>query len=880
MKRRHPNKKSTRFESGAKSPPSGSKKTKGNAADKGPPKKRFRLLRWLVVTSMFVGILGLCTLLGVYLYFASGLPDYRSLEEYRPPQVSRILAADGSLLGEIYHQRRTLVHRDQIPDVLVHAFLSAEDADFYRHEGLDYTGMLRALYNSVKAGRVTGSGSTITQQTVKNLLLTPERKLARKFKELILARRLEAHLTKDEILTIYFNAIYLGHGRYGVQEAARFYYGVDAQQLTLNQAATLAGIIQSPERLSPRKHPERAKVRRGYVLNQMVKNGHVDLVTAEATKGSPLALAPRPKRADVGHWFTDEVRRKLVQILGEERVQTGGLEVHTTLDPTRQAAAERALQSGLKAIDGRQKFGRPLTHLSKTKAARWRIRRQKKLGDSPPSLGSTVPARIESIDKDGFLLELGVGKARLRHRAVQRFSTQKKPKPYKVGDVLKVTIRADGPVHPKIMSAVPASAPQGAIVVIDPTSRGVVAMVGGYGYADYPYNRAVRARRQPGSAFKPFVWGAALESRRFTPASTLIDAPETLRVHKGKFWKPKNYTGKFRGMVSLRDALAHSVNSVAVSLAEDVGVPNVHQFARKAGIESELADGLAVALGASEVTPMELANAYATIVDDGRRAPIRFITRIRAGKEEVTMPAPQWEQAVDPGIAWLVRDLMRSVVTIGSGKRLKKFRRPIAGKTGTTNEARNTWFVGLLPEAVTVAWVGFDDNRSLGDKESGAKTALPIVKSYVTNAEKRGAGWPARPNSVLRLRIAPDGRLASPNAAESREEYFLSGTQPTEIAPDEGEVDANNFFFEDDGQSPLMDEAPPLEVPSLGVQPVSPNLRPILPVQAQPVPEPAKIAPIAPKPARTPLDESDVPGPAPAKARPKGPAVLDEDAPL
>ncbi len=881
MKTRHPNRKTTRYESGAKSPPPGDKKGKGKGGTKGAPKRRFRLLRWLFVTSLFVGILGLCTLLGGYLYFASGLPDYRSLEDYRPPQVSRILAADGSLLGEIYHQRRSLVQRDQIPDVLVHAFLSAEDADFYRHEGLDYTGMLRALYNSLKAGRVTGSGSTITQQTVKNLLLTPERNLARKFRELILARRLEAHLTKDEILTIYMNAIYLGHGRYGAQEAARFYYGVDVERLTLNQAATLAGIIQSPERLSPRKHPERAKSRRAYVLNQMVKNGYVDLVTAEAAKGSPLELAPRPVRADVGHWFTDEVRRRLVQLLGEARVQTGGLEVTTTLDPKRQAAAETALETGLKAVDSRQKFGKPLAHLTEAKAVRWRARRRKKLKEKAPPLGSTVPARIKGVEKDGLLLELGVGQARLPHRAVRRFATKKRPKPYKVGDVLKVNIRADGPIHPKVMSAVPAGAPQGAIVVVDPTSRGVVAMVGGFGYADYPYNRAVRARRQPGSAFKPFVWGAALESRRFTPASTLIDAPETLRVHKGKFWKPKNYTGKFRGMVSLRDALAHSVNSVAVGLAEDVGVPNVHQFARKAGIESELADGLAVALGASEVSPVELANAYATIVDDGRRAPIRFITRIRAGKKDVAIEAPQWEQAIDPGIAWLVRDLMRSVVTEGSGRRLKKFGRPIAGKTGTTNEARNTWFVGLLPEAVTVAWVGFDDNRSLGDKESGARTALPIVKSYVSAAEKRGAGWPARPNSVLRLRIAPDGRLASPKAAGSREEYFLDGTQPTETAPDEGEVDANNFFFEEEGQSPLMDEAPPVGVPSIGVHPVSPNLRPIMPVQAKPVPLPPKtIAPILPTPVHTIQDDDDDPGPVLPLRPAKGRAVMDEDAPL
>ena len=872
MKTRPTNKRVSRLETSGKRPPSNrrgkGRDKKGGGDDKATPKRRFRLIRWLFVMTVFGGIIGACALLGGYLYFGSGLPDFRTLGDYRPPQVSRILAADGSLLGEIYHQRRTLVGRDQIPDVLVHALISAEDGDFYQHEGLDYTGMLRALYNSLKAGRVTGSGSTITQQTVKNLLLTPERSFARKAKELILARRLEEHLTKDEILTIYVNAIYLGHGRYGAQEAARYYYGVDVQRLTLNQAATLAGMIQSPERISPRKHPERAKQRRAYVLTQMVKNGYVDEVTAQATERAPLELAPRPERAEVGHWFTDAVRRRLVQRLGEARVRTGGLEVHTTLDPKRQAAAEAALRKGLRAIDGRQRFGRAAAHVTEAKADRWRARRRKALGDEGPSLGATVFGRVRARDKQGLLLELGVGEARVPHRAVRRFITKKRPTPFKVGDILKVTIRADGPRHPAVMSAVPAGAPQGAIVVIDPTSRGVVAMVGGYEYADYPYNRAVRALRQPGSAFKPFVWGAALESRRFTPASTLIDAPETLRVHKGKFWKPKNYTGKFRGMVTLRDALAHSVNSVAVALAEDVGIANVHAFARKAGIISDLADGLAVALGASEVSPIELANAYVTIVDDGRQAPVRFITHIGAGDDEVSLEPPQWEQTIDPGVAWLVRDLMRSVVTTGSGRRLKKFGRPIAGKTGTTNEARNTWFVGLLPDAVTVAWVGFDDNRSLGDKESGARTALPIVKAYVESAEAKGARWPVRPNSVLRLRVVADGRLAPARAAKSREEVFLSGTQPTEVAPEAGQLDANSFFFEENGVSPLAEDGPPVGVPSIGVQPVSPNLRPIMPAHARP----------APPPKPPPLDDDS--GPITPLSPAPGAPVHDEDAPL
>ena len=583
-------------------------KGKSGRQSSGPSRSRQgsrpgRVLRWLTILAMMSGILGGAALTGVYLYFAQGLPDIRNIADYQPPQTTRILAADGTMIGAFYKERRTLIGRTQMPDVLIHAILSAEDADFFKHEGLDYMGMLRALYNSLKAGRVTGSGSTITQQTVKNLLLTPERSFRRKARELILARRLDSTLSKDDILTIYLNAIYLGHGRYGVEAAVSTILLGRHNKIDLNQAAILAGLIQSPERISPRKHPKRAKARRAYVLQQMKKNGYIDRVELDTVLAKPLGLAyPRHLMGTISILW-QKVRRRLVKQFGEETVLTGGMTVHTTIDPIRQRAALRAVRNGLMQLDQRQGFTKPPKRLIGPMAADWKRKRKKALGGRAPTLGRVVSARVSKVERKNYELDLGVGRARLPRRIDARIKT-KKQGGFKVGDIIRVKIRADGPAHPKVMWASLADIPQAAFVAISTRDRGVQAMVGGWSPQDYPFNRATRARRQPGSAFKPFVWGAAMDSRRLTPASTLIDAPETLRVFQGQFWQPKNYTGKFRGLISLRTALAHSVNSVAVHIAETVGIPRIEAFARQSGLTSPLARGLAIALGASEVTPI------------------------------------------------------------------------------------------------------------------------------------------------------------------------------------------------------------------------------------------------------------------------------------
>ena len=799
-----------------------------------PRKSRWRWVRRALYAALVLGALGTGALVGGYAWFSRDLPDFHTLRDWRPDQTTRIFASDGTLLAELYRERRTVVPRERIAKVLVQAVLSAEDADFYSHEGLDYTGMARALYNSARAGRIKGSGSTITQQTVKNLVLTQAKTFERKAREIILARRLETRLSKDDILTLYLNAIYLGHGRYGIQEAARFYYGRDAADLSLQQAATIAGLISSPERLSPRKHPKRAKSRRSFVLKEMAENGFISQRQRKQADASPLGVVdpPESRLADAA-WFVDAVRAQLVEALGEDAVLAGGLQVTTTLDPKRQKAAVASVRAGLRALDARQKFGRP-------------VKKRKQLSRTAPKPGQIVNAKITKVGAERLSLDLGVGTATLPRSQAARFAKDGKL-PYAVGDVVKVAVRADGPQHPKPMHASLANAPQGALVALDPGSGDVLALVGGYDHAANPFNRATQARRQTGSAFKPFVWGAAYASRRFTPATVMVDAPETWPLRKGKWWKPKNYSGAYRGPLPLSEALAHSVNSIAVRLADEVGIGEVHAFARRTGVERKMTDNLTVALGSSELTPLELATAYATVAAGGRRTAPRMVVSVRGPDGPVATDLTREvavKTTVDPALAHVVRHTMRAVVTQGSGRRLKSFPRPVAGKTGTSNEARDTWFVALLPEVVTVAWVGFDTPRPLGRKEAGSKTALPLVKGYLEAVESAGPDWPPPPAGVVvKLVDAASGKLAAPGDEQAVEVPFLEGTAPTEYALAEGELDAGTFVMR-------QTNGPSVDVPRIDVAALPDDLRPLGGVAAKPAPE---------RPEPRVLDDDDLP---------------------
>ncbi len=729
------------------------------------------------------GTLGVAFLVVAY---DPDLPRIQRLGDYDPPRATKIYFADGALLGEIFRERRTVVAMERIPRLLVQAVVAAEDAQFYRHAGLDYAGMLRAFFANLRAGRFAQGGSTITQQVVKTFFLSPERTLRRKMQEVILARRLERALAKDEILHLYLNQIYLGHGRYGFEEAARFYFGHSIEKLSLAEAALLAGLPQAPEALTPLRHPDRAKRRQVYVLEQMEKLGAVDAASARAAREAALPLARTPSLTASpvqAPEIVDWVQALLAERYGADRVPYLGARVRTSIDAAMQSQARAALEQGLRALDERQGYRKPLRHLEGKAIA-------KQLERLRQSRGPTVEALVIEVDTKSRTarLDLGTRQATLDLTAEPRFAAGKSGEnpPLRSGDVLRV--RA-APERGKDAVALDMG-PQGALVAIEPSTGQVRALVGGYGFHAGGFDRARQARRQPGSAFKPITYAAAIESGRFTAATVLVDSPEVFAS-----WKPRNYDAtSFRGPLRLRVALADSVNTIAVKLLGEVGVEATIATARRLGIASPLDRNLSLALGASAVTPLELASAFGTFAAGGRRTEPSFVVEIDGRLE----PASAKRSAISAQAAYVMVDLLRSVIEDGTGRAARRVARPAAGKTGTSDDHKDAWFVGFTPDLCAAVWIGFDEPRPLGKGEAGGRAAVPIWTDFMLGAH---AGRPARafrqPAGIVSVRIDPaTGLRAPPEMAEAIDEIFVSGTEPVEVAPSAGEIDAETFLLE------------------------------------------------------------------------------------
>ena len=760
------------------------------------------LLPKLIGAALIVGAL---LVLGGYAYFSRDLPSVTSLRDYTPPQTTRVYDRNKRVIGEIFAERRTVIPMSRVPRNVVLSVLAAEDADFYEHEGLDYRGMLRAMARDVVAGRAAQGGSTITQQVVKLMLLTPERTLERKIRELILARRLESELSKDEILHLYLNHVNFGHGRYGIQEAARYYFAKNALDLSLAEAALLAGIPQAPARLSPRVSPEAAKRRQGYVLSQLQAKREVywpDLSEAAiaAARKEKVEPVPLPERSGSAPEVLTIARRALRSAVGDEALGKGGYEIHTTIDLPLQKKSREALQRGLRAVDERQGYRGPLR--------RTKRRRGPKATKPKDALrmGRTYIARVEGAD-DGagkLLLDVAGHPAVLRMRDAVRFNPEGRSASAfaKKDDLLPVSITQMGDDDDPAIARLERG-PEGSVVVIEPRSRAVLALVGSFD-AVSGFNRATQAVRQPGSSFKPLVYARAIQSRRFTAASLVVDAPAVYDE-----WKPRNYEQwNYQGAVRLRQALARSINMVAIRVVEELGVQDVAEFARQVGITTRLEEDMALALGASGVRPIELANAYATFAAGGRWAPTRIVSRIVAPGGAL-VPLPAAEPARDvmaPNEAYVITSMLRSVVTEGTGSPAQRLERAVVGKTGTSNEARDAWFVGYSPSIVAGVWVGFDDQRSLGKRETGTRTALPIWIDVMAAADQspKETGF-AMPSGVIRAWIDPaSGLLAYEGQQDALEEVFLVGTAPTEVARSPDVADPNLFLmeqFDEEGES-------------------------------------------------------------------------------
>lgn len=777
-----------------------------------------------MVLGILAGLAGVGGVAGLVWTYGRDLPEIHDVQDYRPTQVSRVYAADGTELATLVGDDaivRTVVTWDQIPQTMRDAILAAEDANFYEHPGLDAVGLVRAMWTNLRRGRMSQGASTITQQVVKNLVLSPERSIRRKIQEAILAFRLEERLTKDEILTIYLNEVFFGVRYYGVEEASRYYFGHGADELELHEAALLAGLVQSPNRYNPFRHPERALQRRSYVLRQLWEKGFVEESVYRIADEAPLELDETHGRSpweNAFPYYLDAVRRQLEAELGEDALAAGGLRVETPLDVDVQAVAVDALRAGLRAFDARHGFHTPYETLDgAAAAAAWRAEHDGDVGARGLRDGVTYRAVVVGHDADGVTVGIGDIEARLDPRPLGRVQLEDHPweELFPENTVFSVEpLRAWSPEQLAADDAVPVvrllPSAEGALVAIAPASREVVALVGGYDFEVSSFNRAVQASRQVGSAFKPFVYGAALDARVVTPSTVLLDQPVTFPMAAGETWQPRNYDGRFDGPMSLRTALARSRNVIAVRVLDLVGLDRARAFAESAGIEGELTDNLTLALGSAELTPLDVTNGYTTFATGGFSGTPRFVRQVRdADGGLVWQPEEAWDASMSPATAWLTSSLMQSVVERGTATRARQVGHPVAGKTGTTNGARDAWFVGFSRHLVAGVWVGRDDNESLGRGENGGATALPIWTDFMQRVHegREALPFPEPPRGIETARIdEASGLLARPGQGVT--EFFLEGTAPTERAPDEATRPVDDVLLRGGGQTGSGDAAP------------------------------------------------------------------------
>lgn len=729
-----------------------------------------RIVKWAALASLLAAVLAFVAIFFVVRHYAADLPSVETLKAgYNPPQITRIVARDDTLLAADFTERRTVVPFDQIPNAAKLAFLAAEDASFYEHEGINYLGLARALFANLKAGRTVQGGSTITQQVVKNVLLDSSRSLRRKVREFLLALRLEQSLSKDDIFWLYLNHIYLGHARYGIEEAARYYFGKHARELGLDEAAILAGVIASPENYSPRRDADKALKRRQFVMSQMLRKGFVTQAVHDQVLQMPLRLAPTTEsESRLAPEIVHTAKSVLDEVLGEAK-NSGGYTIRTTLDPGLQAAARQAVRSNLDRYMERHKLRPPF---KSTEIKSW----------GPPFSGK--PRRhkvyvgvVEKADDLSGVIEVRVGDVvgQIALSTESRYNpTGLPPSEFATpGAVLRVSFSDEPHAETKPNLRLELG-PQSALVAIDVRTREVLANVGSYEALAGGLDRVTQMRRQPGSSFKPILYSYALHSRRFSPASVI---PVKQRGHGVPEEGPLS--------LDLRTAVAHSNNDAATFVLQEVGPENVVQWGRALGIQSPLQPDLSLALGSYELTPLELLNAYVAFANGGTVETPRYIERVStADGSNLELPKlPPPTPVLTAEEAYLTTSVLRSVIEFGTGRSAAKLNRELAGKTGTTNDVKDAWFVGYSTDIACAVWVGYDDALPLGKQESGAQTALPAWIDFMAAAhQKRPQTRFVRPSSILTIHVDPaSGLLAGPGQAESRLEEFLPGTEPTEM---------------------------------------------------------------------------------------------------
>ena len=761
----------------------------------------------LAIAAMLAGVLLLYSVV-------KDLPAIDMLKDYRPSIITTVYSKDQDVIDEFYLEDRKIIHINELPRHVILAFVAAEDARFFEHEGLDFKGIARAFIKNMLAGHIIQGGSTITQQVAKSLFLTPEKSYARKLKEAILAYRIDRYLKKYETLNLYLNQIYLGHGTYGVETAARKYFGKSASELTLPEAALLAGLPKAPSRYSPFQNPKYARTRQLYVLKQMRENGFISEEEEAEAIEAPVELKEQKDEGKIAPYFTENIRRYIQAQYTSEVLYREGLTVFSTLDVRMQQAAAGALDRGLRELDRRAGYRGPLAHIASGEADAFLASLAKETGDAPLERNRLVKALVTGVNAAGKTVTVKMG----HHRGVMALADMAWARPagtaldsetavvgnpasvFRKGDVILVRIletpgartlsspeggvTAGENIYRVALEQEPEV--QGALLCMETATGRILAMVGGRDFRASEFNRATQARRQPGSAFKPFIYTAAFE-RGMTPSTVVIDSPviyeDSLR---DSTWKPQNFDEKFYGPTILETALVKSRNVVTIKVLKDIGVGYAAECAARMGITSPLSRDLSMALGTSAVTLLEMVRGYGVLAGNGIRVEPFSIEKIldRTGivLEE---RAPEVEQVIDARVAYVTSHILQEVVLRGTGWRLKELGRPVAGKTGTTNELRDAWFVGYTPSIVAGVWVGYDDQREMMRFETGSRAASPIILYFFQEAlDGTPVEYFAPPAGVVFVKIDPDtGLLAQPEAENAVMGCYIQGTEPTRYAP-------------------------------------------------------------------------------------------------
>jgi len=815
-----------------------------------------RFLGFLFTAGTVLFLVGVAAAAGLIWHFSQDLPDYSQLQDYEPPVMTRVHAADGSLLAEYSKERRLYLPIQAVPKLVINAFLAAEDKNFYEHGGVDYSGMARAalLYaQNFGSGRRPQGASTITQQVAKNFFFSNEVSFSRKIKEALLAMRLERAYSKDKILELYLNEIYLGFGAYGIAAASLVYFDKSVNELTVAEASFLAALPKAPGTLNPVRNHDRAVERRNYVIDRLLENGWIKPADADVARKDPLTVTSHANGAHTfaGEYFAEEVRRDLLERYGEKKLYEGGLSVRTTLDPKLQVMARKTMAAGLVNYDEAQGWRGPINKLdisgdwgikladvkSLNDISPWRMAVVLETSDQSARIGfqpgHEIGGTISKARQTGIITLEGVRWARPASGPTRGKTPTSVSQILSPGDIIyadpligKDGAQVEGQYRLRQLPEI-----SGAMVVMDPHTGRVLAMVGGFSFDQSQFNRATQAYRQPGSTIKPIVYASAIDNG-WTPSSVEVDGPiEIDQGQGGGVWRPENFSvGKYQGPTTLRNALRLSLNTVTVRLAQDIGMPLIGEYAKRFGVYDELPNYLSYALGAGETTVMRMVTAYSMIDNGGGRVKPTLIDRIQdrwghtifkhdtrecrgcdAPEGWKNQPEPQLidhrEQVIDVLTAYQMTSMMEGVVQGGTAIALRDVGKPLAGKTGTSNEAKDLWFMGFSPDLVVGLYVGYDKPRSLGRNAQAGHTAAPIARDFLKLALADKPAIPFKiPAGIKLIRVdAKTGLRAGPgDTGKTILEAFKPGTAPSDNYSAIGVADADGRTIAPDADRSLF----------------------------------------------------------------------------